>query len=155
MKKPLSGELLQNNLVEKNAHIRHPRNTANTSAFGLPEAKHTVKHAYFQPGSVSAASSLKSEQQENIVNYMVFTCRARNYPLPPPSPPHPPANPNPKSGTPSTAAKSSKAQNNCFQTYSSVIIKLKVTFTIDPELGGFWPGAFLGASRNAPQKSGP
>ena len=109
MKKPLSGEQLQNNLVEKKAHIRHPRNTANTGAFGLPEAKNTIKHAYFQAGSVSAASSLKPEQQENNVNYTVFACCARNYPLPTP---HPPANPNPKSGTPSTAAKSSKAKNN-------------------------------------------
>ena len=86
MKKPLSGELLQNNLVKKKAHIRHPRNTANTSTFGLLDAKNTVKHAYFQAGSVSAASSLKSEQQENTVNYMVFACCARNYPPPPPAP---------------------------------------------------------------------
>ena len=86
MKKTLSGELLQNNLVKKKAHIRHPRNTANTSTFGLLDAKNTVKHAYFQAGSVSAASSLKSEQQENTVNYMVFACCARNYPPPPPPP---------------------------------------------------------------------
>ena len=136
MKKPLSGELLQNNLVEKKAHIRHPRNTANTSTFGLLDAKNLVKHAYFEAGSVSVASSPKSEQQENTVNYMVLACCARNYP---PPPPHPPANPNPESGTPSTAAKSSKAKNNS---------SIRLQFNAWVKDLGFWPITHNGYSAN-------